>query len=92
MKSLVRSAALLALLGAAAPAIAEESCDVPAAERQPIEALQQKLEAAGWQIRSLLEEEGCYEAYAIDDKGERVEAYFDPKTLERVGAENEDDY
>ncbi len=27
---------------------------------------------------------GCYEVYALDEKKERVEAYFHPVTLERV--------
>jgi len=54
------------------------------AEWQPREALQQKLQAAGWNVKKLKTEDGCYEAYAIDDKGRRVEAYFDPKTLETV--------
>ena len=27
---------------------------------------------------------GCYEVYAVDDKGGRVEAYFHPVTFENV--------
>jgi hypothetical protein len=49
---------------------------------------QEKLTAAlkekGWDIRNVKVDGGCYEVYAIDDKGERVEAYFHPVTLERV--------
>jgi hypothetical protein len=48
---------------------------------------QEKLSAAlkekGWEIRNVKVDGGC-EVYAIDDKGERVEAYFHPVTLERV--------
>jgi len=54
---------------------------VPEADRQPIEALQKQLEDQGWEIRNMKVDDGCYEAYAIDDKGEKVEVYFDPKTF-----------
>ena len=34
--------------------------------------------------RLIKENGGCYEVYTVDDKGERVEAYFHPLTLESV--------
>ena len=37
-----------------------------------------------WEVRNVKVDGGCYEVYAIDDKGERVEAYFHPVTLEPV--------
>ena len=37
-----------------------------------------------WEVRKIKVDGGCYEVYALDDKGERVEAYFHPVTLERV--------
>ena len=43
------------------------------------------MKAEGWDVRSIKTEDGCYEAYAIDAKGKRVEAYFNPQTFERVG-------
>lgn len=85
--------ALLVNAMVAGAAFAGEKCNVPVAEWQPREALQAKLVADGWQIRSIKTEDGCYEAYAIDAKGKKVEAYFDPKTLEPVaglGAADED--
>ena len=42
------------------------------------------LKEKGWEVRNVKVDGGCYEVYAIDDKGERVEAYFHPVTLERV--------
>lgn len=51
---------------------------------QPQEKLVATLKEKGWQIRNVKVDGGCYEVYAIDDKGERVEAYFHPVTLERV--------
>lgn len=42
------------------------------------------LKEKGWEVRNVKIDGGCYEVYALDDKGERVEAYFHPVTLERV--------
>lgn len=51
---------------------------------QPQEKLSAILKAKGWEVRNIKVDGGCYEVYALDDKGERVEAYFHPVTLERV--------
>ena len=42
------------------------------------------LKEKGWEVRNIKVDGGCYEVYALDDKQERVEAYFHPVTLERV--------
>ena len=42
------------------------------------------LKAKGWEVRNIKVDGGCYEVYALDEKQERVEAYFHPVTLERV--------
>ena len=72
------------------PVFASEGCSVPDAEWQKPEALQAKLEGQGWTVKSIKTEDGCYEAYAIDAKGSRVEASFDPKTFEPLGGGDED--
>ena len=51
---------------------------------QPIEKLEKQLSERGWTVRRVKEDGGCYEVYAIDDKGQRVEAYFHPVTLAPV--------
>jgi hypothetical protein len=51
---------------------------------QPQEKLTAMLKEKGWQVRNVKVDGGCYEVYALDEKGERVEAYFHPVTLERV--------
>lgn len=88
MKTFILAAMLSA--AAAAPVLASEKCSVPEAEWQPQAALETKLKAAGWEIRSVKVEDGCYEAYAMDADGNRVEAYFNPQTLERVDAGDTD--
>ncbi len=51
---------------------------------QSQEKLTAMLKEKGWEIRNVKVDGGCYEVYALDDKGKRVEAYFHPVTLERV--------
>ncbi len=79
------AAAVAALLSSAA-AHATGACpikgDVPKAEWQDKELLEKKLVAAGWQVRRIKVDGQCYEVYGVDTKGQRVEAYFHPKSLE----------
>ena len=51
---------------------------------QTEDALKKKLTDQGWQIRRLKIDGGCYEVYAINEKGQRVESYFHPVTFEHV--------
>lgn len=51
---------------------------------QAQEKLTAMLEEKGWDVRNVKVDGGCYEVYALDEKGERVETYFHPVTLERV--------
>jgi hypothetical protein len=84
--------ATLILFGtlSATSAFAGDRCDVPSSDWQPADALQQKLEADGWEVKRIKTEDGCYEAYALDKDGRKVEAYFDPKTFEQVGDEDDE--
>ena len=65
-------------------------CDVPEIEWQPPEVLAQELSDDGWDVRLIKTDDGCFEAYAIDDQGRRVEAHFDPKTFDVVELKVED--
>jgi len=60
------------------------SCDVPKEERRARVDLQKKLKAEGWTIRDIKIENGCYEVYGFDEKNAKIEAFFNPKTFERV--------
>ena len=51
---------------------------------KPEAELQKKLIGQGWQIRRIKEDGGCYEVYAIDANGKRIEAYFHPLTFDVV--------
>jgi hypothetical protein len=48
------------------------------------DALRKKLTDQGWQIRRIKIDGGCYEVYAVNEKGQRVESYFHPVTFEHV--------
>ena len=56
----------------------------PEAGWQAQEVLEKQLTGRGWQVRRIKVDGGCYEVYAVDDKGDRVEAYFHPVTFENV--------
>jgi hypothetical protein len=61
------------------------TCDSgPESGWQPKEALSKRLVAQGWKIRQIKVDGGCYEVYALDAQGARVEAYFHPVTLDAV--------
>jgi hypothetical protein len=75
----------LALCGTAAQATGLATCDSgPTSGWQPQAKLESDLKARGWQIRRIKVDGGCYEVYALNDKGQRVEAYFHPVTLAPV--------
>ena len=77
--------ALAVLAAPHAGATGFATCDSgPRDKWQPQEKLESALKGKGWQIRRIKEDGGCYEVYALDDKGQRVEAYFHPRTLAPV--------
>ena len=86
MKTITRIAALALLASAgAAHAHGDVQCpEHPRAEWRPYTDLEKKLTAEGWTIRRMEKTDTCYEVYAKDPQGKRVEAFFDPKTFERV--------
>lgn len=89
-KTTIAALAVAVTVGSIGAAYADGKCNAPMSEWQPREKLQQKLESQGWKVRRIKTEDGCYEAYAIDDKGKRVEAYFDPKTFEMMRRKSDD--
>ena len=87
MKPTVLAIALAIMLCATATSNATglATCDSGARESwQPQEKLEKLLLERGWKIRRVKEDGGCFEVYAFDEKGDRVEAYFHPKTLDLV--------
>ena len=78
-------AAMTMLSAPPASATGLATCDSGAKSTwQPQDKLEKQLKEKGWQIRRIKEDGGCYEVYAVTEKGERVEAYFHPVTLAPV--------
>ncbi len=66
------------------------TCDSgPQETWQPQAKLEAQLKEKGWQVRRIKIDGGCYEVYALNEKGEKVEAYFHPKTLAPVPTKKE---
>ncbi|HTE15558.1 MAG TPA: PepSY domain-containing protein [Burkholderiales bacterium] len=91
MKNVVTStlyAALLigsTLIALPAQATGLATCDSGPPEKwQPQAKLEKQLTDKQWQVRRIKVDGGCYEVYGINEKGERVGAYFHPVTLEPV--------
>ena len=88
MKRFLRiTACALVLTGTtvAAHATGLATCDSgPKSGWQAVEKLEKELTDKGWKVRRIKEDGGCYEVYALNDNGERVEAYFHPVTFAPV--------
>ena len=85
--SLLSPLAMSLLVFAVSPASATglATCESgPKSGWQATEVLEKRLTEQGWKVRRIKEDGGCYEVYALDDKGQRVEAYFHPVTLAPV--------
>ena len=83
LSALFVSLGLLAATSAHATGLA--TCDSgPQSGWQPQTTLEKVLTEQGWKIRRVKVDGGCYEVYALNEKGDRVEAYFHPVTLKRV--------
>ena len=79
------AAAIVAMPAHVAGATGLATCDSgPPDKWQSQEKLTGMLKEKGWDVRKIKVDGGCYEVYALDDKGETIEAYFHPVTLERI--------
>lgn len=76
----------VALLTAAAPLAAHGSmtCNAAKAAVRPQAELVAALTGAGWTVRKAHLEKGCYEVYGKTPEGDRVEAFFDPVSHEKL--------
>lgn len=78
--------AFLVLAATSANATGLATCESgPKAGWQPQEKLEKMLiDKNEWKIRRIKEDGGCYEVYAFDKNGDRVNAYYHPVTLALV--------
>lgn len=78
--------AAIATLGFTVPASASsDNCgNVEPAKWMTIDQVRAKATEMGLDVRKVEIDDGCYEVYAIDGKGQRIEAYLHPATGEVV--------
>jgi hypothetical protein len=81
-----------ATFAAAIPAAASsENCgDAAQSQWLSIADITTKATGMGYKVRQVKVEDGCYEIYAVDKNGNRVEAHFNPVTAEVVKTETDD--
>ena len=81
---------LLSAGAAVALAHGDVACPVVPKEEKRLQMdLQRQLESEGWKVRAVKNYKHCYEVYGFDGKGDKVEAFFHPKTFDRVYPEGE---
>ncbi|MEZ5855887.1 MAG: PepSY domain-containing protein [Hyphomicrobiaceae bacterium] len=73
--------ATILFVAVSSSALADQHCNVPLAEWQPREALQQKVEVEGWKVTRIKTDDGCYKVSAVNEKGDRYKAKIDPGSL-----------
>jgi hypothetical protein len=88
--TLLATAIATTLIAGSAMAEENRSCTNVSNEKWLTEdAVKAKAAEAGFDVRKIKVEGTCYEVYAIDAKGNKVEALFDPSTGMQVGNEGE---
>ena len=79
MRSIMLAATLALGTIVAAPVYASENCAAGPRERWlPQDQIKAKAEEMGYTVRSVKQEDGCFEVKAIDKAGAKVEIYVDP--------------
>ena len=73
--------AILCLVLVAAPALADDDCDVPVQYWQSRDAALRHAASLGWQVQRLKIDDGCYELRGRDAQGRAFKAKIDPRTL-----------
>ncbi len=78
------------ILAFASPAMASDNdyCGNTSGEWMSRDAARSVLVEKGYDVRRVKREDGCYEIYAIDKTGARVEVYLNPVTGEIVRTKN----
>ncbi len=72
-------------LAGVSPAFASGSCSTaPQSQWQPQSALETQLKADGYDIRQIKVENGCYEVYATDSNGNRMNLAYNAETLQKL--------
>lgn len=69
----------------AGPAFAADGCSTASASKfQSKATLEAQLKAEGLTVRQIKTEKGCYEVYAVDKAGRKVNAAYNAETLAKM--------
>lgn len=90
MKSPLFAAVLFSVIAPAAAFASQDCPDVPRDQWMSDAAITEKAKGLGYDVRSIKVDDGCLEAYAIDQNGRRVEVYFHPATGEVIRVKGDD--
>ena len=82
MKLWIAAVALAVTAPAAASGVM--TCTGDKAQWKPVAQLTETITKQGWKVRKAKVDGGCYEVYGTTPEGQKVEAYFDPITLEKL--------
>lgn len=84
---MIRSSLIaLALIAVAAPAFAADAtCSTADPSKfQPTTKLEDMLKTQGLTVRQIKTEKGCYEVYAVDKTGKKINNAYNAETLQQV--------
>jgi hypothetical protein len=87
MKQIILPFSAALLLANAVPAFATGLMTCDSGDRsswQSKDSLKQQMQNNGWTVRRIKEDGGCYEVYGTSPEGKRVEAYYDPVSLDKL--------
>lgn len=85
MKHILTIASVLTILASGPALAAGGACSsAPKSAWKPQSTLTAKLETQGLKVRQIKEEGGCYEVYAVDSKGKRVNVAYNAETLKKA--------
>lgn len=92
MRNIVTAIAFTTLAIAASPALADNSqcTTAPQSEWMTIDAITAKFVADGYEVRQVKIEDSCYEIYAKDKTGNKVETYVNPVSGDVVATKMDD--
>jgi hypothetical protein len=83
MRKILTITAASMMITMAIPAFAsgdDVSCGKSSGKQLSVQAITEKATGMGYDVRKVERDDGCYEVYAIDKKGARVEIYMNPVT------------
>lgn len=86
MKRLITTLSVLTMVAAAGPAFAAGSActSAPKSAWKSQSTLKANLKKEGLKVRRIKEESGCYEVYAVNKHGKRINVAYNAKTLKKV--------